>query len=69
DGGVSWTNYTTANGLGNNVVLGVYASGGTIYAATNGGGLSIANVTAVPGAAGVAGLATIGLVGSRRRRR
>ena len=68
NGGVSWTNYTTANGLGNNFVTGVYESGGTIYAATYGGGLSIANVTAVPGA-GVAGLATIGLVGSRRRRR
>ena len=68
NGGVSWTNYTTANGLGNNFVRGVYESGGTIYAATYGGGLSIANVTAVPGA-GVAGLATIGLVGSRRRRR
>jgi hypothetical protein len=51
--------------LGGNTVRGVYESGGTIFAATS-PGLSIA---AVPGAAGVAGLATIGLVGSRRRRR
>ena len=65
---LTFTNSTTANGLGDNYVRGVYESGGTIYAATYGGGLSIANVTAVPGA-GVAGLATIGLVGSRRRRR
>ena len=34
---VTWTNYTTTNGLGNNNVTGVYASGGTIYAATSGG--------------------------------
>jgi len=68
DGGVSWTNYTTADGLGNNGVNSVYVSGSTIYAGTI-GGLSIAALpTAVPGA-GVAGLATIGLVGSRRRRR
>ncbi len=43
---LTWTNYTTGSGLGNNSVLGVYASGSTIYAATNGGGLSI-GVTAV----------------------
>jgi MYXO-CTERM domain-containing protein len=43
-------------------------SGSTVYAGTI-GGLGIAALpTAVPGA-GVAGLATIGLVGSRRRRR
>jgi hypothetical protein len=43
-------------------------SGSTVYAGTI-GGLSIAALpTAVPGA-GVAGLATIGLVGLRRRRR
>jgi hypothetical protein len=42
NGGTSWTNYTTANGLGSNMVFGgVYASGSTIYAATFGGGLSI----------------------------
>ena len=35
-----FTNFTTANGLGNNVVYGVYASGSTVYAATQ-GGLSI----------------------------
>ena len=38
--GLTFTNYTTTNGLGNNVVRSVYAKGGTIYAATN-GGLSI----------------------------
>ena len=38
--GLSFTNYTTANGLGNNIVYGVYASGSSIYAATD-GGLSI----------------------------
>ena len=39
--GLSFTNYTTANGLGNNLVYGVYDSGSSIYAATIGGGLSI----------------------------
>jgi hypothetical protein len=42
---LTFTNYTTANGLGNNSVRGVYASGSSIYAATSagngGGGLSI----------------------------
>jgi hypothetical protein len=38
--GLSFTNTTTANGLGNNFVSGVYASGSSIYAATS-GGLSI----------------------------
>jgi hypothetical protein len=51
--GLSFTNYTTANGLGDNNVRGVYASGSTIYAATD-GGLSIAQQSdptpsAVPG--------------------
>lgn len=36
----TFTNYTTANGLGSNQVNGVYAVGSTIYAATS-GGLSI----------------------------
>ena len=35
-----FTNKTTTNGLGNNIVNGVYASGSTVYAATA-GGLSI----------------------------
>jgi hypothetical protein len=35
DGGTSFTNKTTANGLGANFVRGVYASGSSIYAATN----------------------------------
>jgi hypothetical protein len=38
--GLSFTNYTTAQGLANNNVRGVYASGSNIYAATA-GGLSI----------------------------
>ena len=42
NGGSSFTNYTTTSGLGSNTVLGVYANGGTIYAATF-GGLSIAS--------------------------
>jgi hypothetical protein len=37
---VTFTNYTTTNGLGNNNVRGVYAIGSTVYAATQ-GGLSI----------------------------
>ena len=41
DGGATFTTYTTANGLGSNFVLGVYADGATVYAATNGGGLGI----------------------------
>ena len=51
--GLSFTNTTTANGLGDNTVNGVYASGSTIYAATD-GGLSISQQSdptpsAVPG--------------------
>ena len=38
---LTFTNYTTANGLGDNDVQGVYASGSSIFAATYGGGLSI----------------------------
>ena len=56
DGGVSWTNYTTADGLGSNAVRGVYESGGTIYAATLGGlsmstngGVSWTNYTTADG--------------------
>ena len=53
NGGTSWNNYTTSNGLVNNNVNGVYASGSTIYAAT-GSGVSIAQQSgptpsAVPG--------------------
>ena len=35
--GTSFTNYTTTNGLGGDMVQGVYAVGSTIYAATEGG--------------------------------
>jgi len=48
DGGATFTNKTTTNGLGSNDVRGVFAVGSTIYAATypvgypgTGGGLSI----------------------------
>ena len=52
DGGESWISYDSTNGLGANWVNGVYAVGGTIYAATgethdmftgtsSGGGLKI----------------------------
>ena len=41
DGGSSFTNKTTTNGLGANSVNGVYVSGSTVYAATGVGGLSI----------------------------
>ena len=41
DAEIIWTNYTTGSGLANNLVRGVYATGSTIYAATQGGGLSI----------------------------
>jgi hypothetical protein len=40
DGGANFVTRTTVDGLGSNVVYGVYESGGTIYAATS-GGLSI----------------------------
>jgi len=41
DGGAALTNHTTVDGLANNTVFGVWAVGGTVYAGTNGGGLSI----------------------------
>ena len=34
---ITWTTYTTGSGLAGDDVYGVYASGSTIYAATNGG--------------------------------
>lgn len=40
--GATWTNYTTANGLGSNDVTGVCVDDGTIYAAT-GNGLSVSS--------------------------
>ena len=51
--GLAFTNYTTANGLGDDFLRGVYASGSSIYAATS-DGLSIAQQSdptpsAVPG--------------------
>ena len=41
-GGLTFSTYTTANGLGSNHVIGVYADGNRIYAATA-GGLSISS--------------------------
>ena len=75
DAGSSWTNYTTANGLGDNQVRGVYASGSTLYVATNGsgGGLSIAQLPPtpvdVPGPLPVAGAAAAFGFSRRLRRR
>ncbi len=42
NGGTSWSNYTTADGLGSNNVYGVFADGSTVYAATS-LGLTISN--------------------------
>ena len=38
---VSFTNRTTSDGLGNDFVFGVYVVGSNVYAATDGGGLSV----------------------------
>jgi len=53
---LTFTNYTTSNGLGNNSVRGVYASGSSIYAATldglsisTNGGTSFTNYTIANG--------------------
>jgi len=55
----TFTNYTTANGLGSNTVYGVYTVGSTIYAATSGGlsistngGTSFTNRTTTDGLGG-----------------
>ena len=57
--GLTFTNYTTASGLGDNSVNGVYASGSNIYAATYGGlgistngGSSFTNYTTANGLGG-----------------
>ena len=70
NGGTSFTNYTTANGLGSNFMRGVYASGSSIYVATE-GGLSIAQLpsTPVPGPLPVAGAATAFGFSRKLRRR
>jgi ABC-type phosphate transport system substrate-binding protein len=67
---LTFTNYTTANGLGSNFMRGVYASGSSIYAATS-GGLSIAQLpsTPVPGPLPVAGAATAFGFSRKLRRR
>ncbi len=56
DGGVSFVNRTTADGLGDNDVNGVFAVGTTVYVATDGGlsisidgGASFANRTTANG--------------------
>jgi hypothetical protein len=62
DGGATFVNYTTANGLGNEGVRGVFAAGSTVYAATD-GGLSIGSEPTVPGSpTGVSGVAGNGEV-------
>jgi hypothetical protein len=66
NGGTSYTNYTTTDGLGNDFVRGVYASGNTIYAATD-GGVSLAQLP-VPGPLPVMG-AGAAFGWSRRLRR
>jgi hypothetical protein len=68
--GLSFTNYTTGNGLGSDTVSGVYASGSSIYAATD-SGLSIARLppTPVPGPLPVAGAAAAFGFSRRLRRR
>ena len=45
--GLSFTNYTTANGLGANSMSRVYTSDGNVYAATD-GGVSIAQLPSTP---------------------
>jgi VCBS repeat-containing protein len=54
DGGASFTNKTTANGLGSNSLYGVYADGSNVYVGTVNNGVSKAAVT-VTGTAAVAG--------------
>ena len=67
--GLTFTNYTTASGLGNNFVRGVYASGSNIYAATD-GGLSIASEPEpVPGPLPVVGAAAAYGFSRKLRRR
>jgi hypothetical protein len=73
NGGDSFTNYTTANGLGGNTLCWVYANSKTIYAATN-GGLSIAQQsdptpTPVPGALPLFGTASAFGFSRKLRRR
>lgn len=65
--GLTFTNKTTADGLGNNQVSGVYASGNTIYAGTE-SGLSIATETQ-PVPAPLPVLATSLVLGYSRRLR
>ncbi|MEI7781500.1 MAG: PE family protein, partial [Planctomycetota bacterium] len=51
DGGTTFTNATAANGLGNNLVRGVYATGDTIYAGTD-DGVSISTIAVTDGGNG-----------------
>jgi hypothetical protein len=71
NGGTSFTNYTTTNGLGSNDVRGVYAVGSTIYAATAGGlsistngGTSFTNYTTANSGLGTNALYGVYAVGS-----
>lgn len=66
DGGTSFTNRTTANGLGSDTANDVFAIGSTVYAGTN-NGLSI-GAAAVPAPGAIALLGLAGFAGARRRR-
>jgi hypothetical protein len=72
DGGLSFTSYTTANGLGSNFVNSVFIDGSTLYAAT-GNGLSIAQLppppTSAPGPLPVLGAAAAFGMARRLRQR
>ena len=55
----SFSNKTTANGLGDNGVFGVFASGSTVYAATN-GGLALGSCNSAPAITAMAQTVTAG---------
>jgi hypothetical protein len=68
--GLTFTDYTTTNGLGNNIVSGVYASVSSIYGATFGGGVSIAQLPQpVPGPLPLLGAASAFGFSRKLRRR
>jgi hypothetical protein len=48
DGGASFTNKTTSNGLGGNNVKGIYVSGNKVFAATSGGLSSCSAISCTP---------------------
>lgn len=71
DGGTTWTNYTTANGLPTNFLRDVYVSDGTVYIGSD-QGITLAQLpvpAAVPGPLPLAGAAAAFSVSRRLRRR